>query len=67
MIRAVFSFAQTNQLPSFSISWEHKTSYILDSFDLNNPDLRQNLLIIVITIGGFCALCYVTLLMKLKK
>lgn len=47
--------------------WEHKTSYILDSFDLNNPDLRENLAIIVITIGFFMLLCYITLLMKLKK
>lgn len=55
------------EMGRLSYFWEHKTSYILDSFDLNNPDLRENLLIIAITIGAFMTLCYITLLMKLKK
>lgn len=69
----IFEMAETmndlddTEMDRLNYFWEHKTSYILDSFDLNNPDLRENLAIIVITIGFFMLLCYITLLMKLKK
>lgn len=47
--------------------WNWKTSYLLDSFNLNNPDMTENLAIIVITIFVLTTMCYVAMLLKLKK
>lgn len=47
--------------------WDTKTSYILDSFDLNDPDITWNLVVILSTILFFVSLCYFTLTFKLKK
>ena len=56
--------AEMDRLNNF---WNYKTSYILDSFDLNNPDMTENLVIITITIVVFTIMCYVAMFMKLKK
>ena len=58
---------EDGELERLNDFWDTKTSYILDSFNLNDPDITWNLAIILLTIAVFVLLCYCTLLYKLKK
>ena len=53
-----------NKLNNF---WNTKTSYILDSFSIENPEMTTNLIMIMCTITLLVTLSYATLRFTLRK
>ena len=54
------------QVKQFDDFWDYKTSYILNSFSLNDPDMTYNFLVIIGTIAVWVFVCYYFMKHKLK-
>lgn len=54
------------QIKQFDDFWDYKTSYILNSFSLNDPDMTYNFLVILTTIALWVFVCYFLMKHKLK-
>lgn len=57
----------SNEMEKLNYFWSYRTNYLLDSYDLNDPDPTMNLIVIVITLMLFFLLGYFSLLYRLKK
>ena len=55
------------QLKNFDDFWDFKTSYILNSFSLNDPDMTYNFLVITTTIAVWVFVCFFFMRYKLKS
>lgn len=54
---------QIKELESF---WNLKTSFVLNAFDLNDPNMTHNFVVILVTIALSTVVCYFFLAHKLK-
>lgn len=57
----------SNEINRISDFYDHKTSYVLNSYDLIDPDIKENLIMVILSILFFVVLCYFTLIYKIRK
>lgn len=54
------------QVKEFDNFWDTSTSYILNSFSLNDPDMTYNYLVIIVTMVVWICICYFFMKQRLK-